>query len=194
MHKRLWFALVLLLVIPGLMVTTSCAKKTVKSGPTAESQDAAKKAEAEAARQAELAKQRKLEEERLKAEQARKEAERQKGEGEQARFGSEHIYFDFDKSNLKPEAQEILKRKAEYLKKFPQAKVIIEGHCDERGTDEYNLALGDRRAVSAMKFLQNLGIAESRMKTISYGEERPLDKGKNEAAWSKNRRAQFVLQ
>jgi len=194
MHKRLWFLLVFLLVIPGLIVTTSCAKKTVKTGPTAEEQAAAKTAEAEAARQAELAKQRKLEEERLKAEQMRKEEDRMKAEGEKTRFENENIYFDFDKSNLKLEAQEILKRKADHLKKNPNAKVVIEGHADERGTAEYNLALGDRRANSAMKFLENLGIAEARMKTISYGEERPLDPGHNEAAWAKNRRAQFVLQ
>ncbi|RJQ63121.1 MAG: peptidoglycan-associated lipoprotein Pal [Desulfobacteraceae bacterium] len=191
MHKRLWFALVLLLVIPGLIVTTSCAKKTVKAGPAVQADDAAKKAEAEAARQAELARQRKLEEERLKAQQAQQATA---SAGEKATFESEHIYFDFDKANLKPEAQEILKRKAEYLKKVPNAKVIIEGHCDERGTDEYNLALGDRRAVSALKYLATLGIAEDRMKTISYGEERPLDPAKNEAAWAKNRRAQFLLQ
>ena len=104
------------------------------------------------------------------------------------------IYFDFDKYNLKPDAQMILKRKADFLRKNANAKVIIEGHCDERGSTEYNLALGDRRANSAKTFLVNLGIAESRLTTISYGEERPLDPAHNNAAWAKNRRAQFVIE
>jgi peptidoglycan-associated lipoprotein len=194
MHKKLWLCLALLLVIPGLLFTTSCAKKTVKTEPAAMGEDAAKKAEAEAARQAELERQRKLEEERLKAEQMQTEAARLKGEGAKVRFEQENIYFDFDKSSLKMDAQEILKKKAAFLKANPNYSVLIEGNCDERGTDEYNLALGDRRANSAKKFLVNLGIAESRIKTISYGEERPLDPGHNEAAWAKNRNCQFKLQ
>jgi len=195
MHKKLWLCLALLLVIPGLLLTTSCAKKTVVTQP-AMSEEAAKKAEAEAARQAELEKQRKLEEERLKAEQKQADEARMKSEEAEAkaRFEQENIYFDFDKSNLKPDAQEILKQKAEFLKANPNDSILIEGNCDERGTDEYNLALGDRRANSAKKFLVNLGIAESRIKTISYGEERPLDPGHNEAAWAKNRNCQFKLQ
>lgn len=194
MHKKLRLCLVLLLVIPGLLFTTSCAKKTVKTEPAAAGEDAAKKAEAEAARQAELERQRKLQEERLKAEQIRADAERLKGEGARVRFEKENIHFDFDKSNLRMDAQEILKRKAAFLKANPNDKVLIEGHCDERGTNEYNLALGDRRANSARKFLMNMGIADSRIKTISYGEERPLDPGHNEDAWAKNRNCQFRLQ
>jgi len=158
------------------------------------SEEAAKKSEAEAARQAELERQRKLEEERLKAEQTQANAARMKAEEAKVSFEQENIYFDFDKSNLKMDAQEILKRKAVYLKANPNDSLLIEGNCDERGTDEYNLALGDRRANSAKKFLVNLGIAESRIKTISYGEERPLDPGHNEAAWAKNRNCQFRLQ
>jgi len=193
MQKKFWLGWILLLVIPGLLFTTSCAKKAVKTEPAVKAADAGK-AEAEAARRAEMEKQRRLEEERLRAEKIRADAERMKGEGEGARFEKEMIYFDFDKSNLKPEAQEVLKRKAAYLQSNPNAKAIIEGHCDERGTNEYNLALGDRRASSAKKFLVNLGIADSRLKTISYGEERPLDPAHNEAGWSKNRRCQFKLQ
>jgi len=98
------------------------------------------------------------------------------------------IYFDFDKSNLKPDAIATLDKDAESLKKNPEMKVQIEGNCDERGTNEYNMALGDRRAVSGMKYLVTLGIAAERMTTISYGEERPLDPGHNESAWAKNRR------
>ena len=87
----------------------------------------------------------------------------------------EDIYFDFDKSTLTPAAQDNLLRKAEWLRENPDATVTIEGHCDERGTNEYNLALGDRRAESAKAFLADLGIDPSRLTTISYGEERPVD-------------------
>lgn len=194
MHKKLWLCLALLLVIPGLLFTTSCAKKTVKTEPAAMGEDAAKKAEAEAARQAEMERQRKLQEERLNAEKMQAEAARMKAEGPKVRFEQENIYFDFDKSNLKMDAQEILKQKAAFLKANPNDSVLIEGNCDERGTSEYNLALGDRRANSAKKFLVNLGVAASRIKTISYGEERPLDPGHNDAAWAKNRNCQFKLQ
>ena len=184
--------MVLLLVIPALLFTTSCAKKTVKTEPAAK-EDVAKKAEAEAARQAEVERQRKLQEERLQAERMKSEAG-MKEAGGRAQFEQENVYFDFDRSNLKMDAQEVLKRKATFLKANPNEKAIIEGHCDERGTSEYNLALGDRRANSAKKFLENLGIGDSRIKTISYGEERPLDSGNNEAAWAKNRNCQFRLQ
>jgi len=109
-----------------------------------------------------------------------------------ARF--ENIHFDFDKSFIRPDAKPILAEVAEYLKGHPDAKLRIEGHCDERGTSEYNMALGERRASAASKYLENLGIAGSRLSTISYGEERPLDPGHDEEAWTKNRRAVFVLQ
>jgi len=102
------------------------------------------------------------------------------------------VYFDFDKYNLRPEAMELLKVNAQALKDNPDVTVAIEGHCDERGTVEYNLALGERRANSARQYLVDLGIAAGRMRTISYGEERPADPGHNEGAWAKNRRADFV--
>jgi peptidoglycan-associated lipoprotein len=105
----------------------------------------------------------------------------------------EDIHFDFDKYNLTPTAQENLLRKAEWLRQNPDVTVTIEGHADERGTNEYNLALGDRRADSAKGFLVNLGISASRLTTISYGEERPLCNESNEECWSKNRRGNFVL-
>lgn len=100
----------------------------------------------------------------------------------------EPIYFDFDKSNLKPNAISTLKADAEILKKNPGMKVRIEGNCDERGTSEYNMALGDRRAASAMKYLETLGIATDRMTTISYGKEKPICTEHNESCWWKCRR------
>ena len=109
-------------------------------------------------------------------------------------FEAENIYFDFDKSELKPEARAILTKKADWLRAHPEFSLRIEGNCDERGTIEYNLALGERRANAAWKFLNAMGISGERMTTISYGEERPAFLGHNEAAWAKNRRDEFKLQ
>jgi peptidoglycan-associated lipoprotein len=103
------------------------------------------------------------------------------------------IHFDFDKFALKPEARSILKKQADWLSKNKDYKVRIEGNCDERGTVEYNLALGERRAKEAMKFLVELGVDAIRIKTISYGKEKPLDPGHEEEAWAKNRRDHFVV-
>lgn len=119
-------------------------------------------------------------------------AERRLQSDERA-FTSIDVYFDFDKYNLKPKAREILADKAYWLKKNPSVKIYIEGHCDERGTNEYNLALGERRANSAKMYLTSLGISPGRLGTISYGEERPIDPSRNEVAWAKNRRAHFVI-
>ena len=196
MKKKLWICLSLLLVIPGLLIVTSCAKKTVKVDLAQTQEAAAAKLAAEKAKQEEIARQRSLDEKRRQqAEKHRQEeAARRKIIVARNLFVNENIYFDFDKSNLKAENQEVLKRKAEWLRNNPGESVIIEGHCDERGTNEYNLALGDRRAQSAKNFLIDLGISESRLTTISYGEERPADPRHNENAWSKNRRDHFVLE
>ena len=106
----------------------------------------------------------------------------------------EDIYFEFDRSTLTAESQNILTKKAIWLKANNNVKVVIEGHCDNRGTNEYNLALGDRRAAATKAFLVNIGISPSRMTTISYGEERPLRNGQSEEAWAKNRRAHFEVE
>ncbi len=103
------------------------------------------------------------------------------------------IYFDFDKYDVRSVDEEILKENAAWLKKNPGMKIQIEGHCDERGTAEYNLALGERRASNTKRYLVLLGIPPDRISTISYGEERPLDKGHHEEAWAKNRRAHIVV-
>lgn len=100
----------------------------------------------------------------------------------------DRVFFDFDKSSLKPEAQTVLQRQAAWLKSNPSVRVTIEGHCDERGTREYNLALGERRANAVKDYLTALGIDRSRVKTISYGKERPVAMGSNAAAWAQNRR------
>jgi|SRR6266699_4283605 len=102
-------------------------------------------------------------------------------------------YFDFDKSDIRSDAHSALTQTAGFLKSYPQVKVMIEGHCDERGSTEYNLALGDRRAQAAKDFLVSLGVASDRMQTVSYGKERPFCNEHTEACWQQNRRAHFAM-
>jgi len=103
------------------------------------------------------------------------------------------IHFDFDRYFIRDDAKPVLEKNAAWLKKFTTAKILIEGHCDERGTEEYNLALGEKRAKSTFDYLVSLGISPDRMKIISYGKSQPIDPGHNEIAWQKNRRAQFTI-
>lgn len=104
------------------------------------------------------------------------------------------IHFDFDSYELKEETRAILALKANIMRKYDDVRVVIEGHCDERGTEEYNLALGERRARAAYEHLVILGVDPERMSIVSFGEERPVDPAHNETAWAKNRRAEFVVQ
>ncbi len=104
------------------------------------------------------------------------------------------VFYDFDKSDLRSDAVEQLKTNANWMQTNSANNVIIEGHCDERGTSEYNLALGERRANSAKDYIVNLGVAPVRMKTVSYGEEKPFAAGSTEEAWAQNRRAHFVAE
>lgn len=108
-------------------------------------------------------------------------------------FDGKNVFFGFDKYSLNPEGRQILTEIAAYLKENADVKLNIEGHCDERGTNEYNMALGDRRAIAARDFLVTLGVDPGRIGTISYGEEKPADIGKTEEAWSKNRRGEFIF-
>lgn len=103
------------------------------------------------------------------------------------------IHFDFDKSDIRADSRETLQKNADWLQNNPDIKIQIEGHCDERGTAEYNLALGERRAMSTKKYLISLGISADRIYTISYGEELPIDPNHSEDAWAKNRRAHFLV-
>ena len=113
-------------------------------------------------------------------------------EGSRTSTGFLPVYFDFDKSLIRPDQVERLEANAAFMKNNA-VKVQIEGNCDERGTNEYNMALGERRATSAKKYLVNLGIDSSRLNTISYGEERPVNFGHDELSWSQNRRDDFVI-
>ena len=103
------------------------------------------------------------------------------------------VRFDFDKSELTEDGRRTSQVVADYLKKNPKAKLLVEGHCDERGTAEYNMALGERRATAVMTYLVSLGVPKGTLSTISFGKEKPLDPGHGEGAWAKNRRAHFVL-
>ena len=105
--------------------------------------------------------------------------------------GLQRIYFDFDSSSLRPDAMETLKQNAELIKKAPGVLIQIAGHCDERGTQEYNLALGERRSLSVRTYLMQLGVSGDRLITISYGEESPTVAGRTQDAWAKNRRCEF---
>ena len=105
----------------------------------------------------------------------------------------DRVFFEYNSSSLNAEAQHTLERQAAWLKQYPNINVTVEGHCDERGTREYNLALGERRAAAAKKYLAGLGVAGNRISTISYGKERPAVVGSDESAWSQNRRAVTVV-
>jgi len=102
-------------------------------------------------------------------------------------------YFDLDKADLRPDAREALSKTADFLKNYPSVKVNIEGHCDERGSTEYNLALGDRRAAAVKQFLVSQGIGADRMSTVSFGKEKPFCMESNETCWQQNRRGHFVM-
>lgn len=184
----LWAGLLLLV---GLLVI-GCAKKpepvVEPPGPTAEELEQARLDSIRAAEE-------RLAAERAAAEKAAREAEeRARMEAEQAAKSSlQVIYFDFDKYNLRQDARDAADFNAGVMAKYMDWKVLIEGHCDERGTDEYNLALGERRANTVKDFFINYGLEAERFTTVSYGEERPAFMGHNEDAWSKNRRAVLVI-
>jgi peptidoglycan-associated lipoprotein len=103
------------------------------------------------------------------------------------------IHFDYDQFAIREDARPALEGNSAWMKKFSTAKILIEGHCDERGTEEYNLALGEKRAKTAFDYLSSLGVSPDRMKVISYGKSQPLDSSHSEAAWQNNRRAQFLI-
>ena len=203
------FNIFILILCLGLFLV-GCPKKTVvvnRDRPSVQRSEEAARLEAERAareaREAQELKERELariKEEEAKMAQGRElekslVAKKERGiEGEV--FESKllkDIYFGYDKYEIRREDEGILKENAAFLKKNPKMKIQIEGHCDDRGTAEYNLALGERRANHTKKYLVSLGIASDRISTISYGEERPLDPSNNEEAWAKNRRAHIVV-
>ena len=187
--SRAWiFGAIMLAMLLALGV--SCAKKQV----TMETQEMAadesqQSAEDEAARRE--AEEARLQEQRAREARQRQEASSMSEAARRAAFEDEEIHFDFDKYVLTPQAMMVLDDKAAYLREHPTVRVLVEGHCDDRGSNEYNLALGDRRANSAKNYLVKSGVAESRITTISYGEEQPLCMQQNESCWYRNRRGHF---
>jgi peptidoglycan-associated lipoprotein len=210
MMKRSWKWAGLIALVLCLSVTflTGCTKKTAlketavvspESKPVAKAPAVTSKSSDEAAAKEKALREQALREEALRQAAAKEAAENAKKEAA-ARAATilkelqiPDITFDYDKYSLKPLAQSTLKAAAPAYVKYKEYKLVVEGHCDERGTVEYNLALGEKRAMEAAKYLVDLGIAKDRIKTISYGKEMPLDQGQNEAAWAKNRRDRFVI-
>lgn len=200
MVKKSLSLLVLILCL-GLIMA-GCPKKTVmKEEPSATKSEEARKLEAEQAvkeaKERELAKMKEEEAKRAQEKEFEKSLVAKKTPGIEGEvFESsllKDIHFDFDKYDIRPADAEILKGNAALLTRYPKMKIQIEGHCDERGTVEYNLALGERRANSTKKYLITLGLAGDRVSAISYGKERPLDPGHNEEAWAKNRRGHTII-
>ena len=191
-QQRARFSLGLFLVLVSFVFVVSCAQKkgVDVSGTAGESVEAAETTE-QTAEQSEAD----ISEEELAAQQEaelkRQQEAREKAAKEE--FVNENVHFGFDDATLTRKAREILAQKAEWLRSHPDLEVVIEGHCDERGTKEYNMALGQRRAQSIKNFLVNAGIDADRLDTISYGEERPVDPRHNEEAWAKNRRGHFRI-
>jgi peptidoglycan-associated lipoprotein len=197
---------ILILILCLGLIMAGCPKKTmvreepsVKKSEEATAAEREKGAKIEAEKPAKEARERELA--KMKEEEARKEFEKGlvarkepgiEGEVLESKLLKD-IHFDFDKYDIRPGDAEILNGDAALLMKYPKVRIQIEGHCDERGTVEYNLALGERRANNTKKYLISLGILADRISTISYGKERPLDPGHNEEAWAKNRRAHPVI-
>ncbi|MFQ5537035.1 MAG: peptidoglycan-associated lipoprotein Pal [Gemmatimonadota bacterium] len=176
-------------VLAATLLLAACKKEPpppppAPTGPTAE-ELAKRRADSIAAARAEA-------ERRAAEERARAEAHRRAVEAARATL-EEMVFFDYDKSDIRDDAAAVLRRKVDVLRASPQVQLRIEGHADERGSTEYNLALGSRRAEAVKQFLVGFGLSEGRFSTVSYGEERPLVDGHDEAAWAKNRRAEFVI-
>jgi peptidoglycan-associated lipoprotein len=189
-RKKIRWMLVLAAV--ALLLPAGCGKKVI--GTDAMMDASAADAEAQRLREEEARRQAERDRQRAVQEGGLTDAAGATGAGaamSSEQFVNEDVFFEFDSSVLTADSQEQLRRKAEWLLAHPMVNVIIEGHCDVRGTNEYNLALGERRAQSVKSFMADLGVEERRMRTLSYGEERPLMSGDSEEAWSRNRRAHF---
>ena len=186
---------ILILILCIGLIMTGCPKKTVvKEEPTSKKAEEVVTKEAKERESAAIKEEAARKAEKEKFEQSLVETKTPGIEGKTYETPLlKDIHFDFDKYDIRPGDAEILKENAALLAKIPDVKIQIEGHCDERGTVEYNLALGVRRANSAKDYLISLGIPEKRLSTISYGKERPLDSGHNEEAWAKNRRAHSIV-
>lgn len=190
--KNVWLVLLVMAVAGVALTTASCSKKKELPMMPAGTSQTLDQDSAQEASEAEAAEQQRIREQELERIR-RQETEMKQQEAVRKQFVSENVYFDFDDASLSQQAREVLTKKAAWLRANRDVSVTIEGHCDERGTAEYNVALGQRRAQSIKTFLVNAGIDASRLRTVSYGEERPLDPGKTEEAYARNRRGQFRI-
>jgi peptidoglycan-associated lipoprotein len=191
LKKLLFLAVVLSASIYLAACASSEPKKETVAPPPAE---AVQPSPEETAKQEEIEREKLRQEEMDRQEKLRKdEEERHLTEAASNTFieNLEKVYFDFNKSDIRKESRDVLTKNAAIIKDHNSVKVVVEGHCDERGTAEYNLALGERRAFSVKKYLVSVGVGETNLYTISYGEEKPADPEHNKEAWAKNRRAQF---
>lgn len=175
---NVFFKIGFVVLMIGLLMTASACSKKAKVDTSDQYPQAQGPSEEELARRAQMER----EQEALRLKQAALQ-----------QFENEDVYFNFDDATLTPEAIEVLNQKAAWLRENSDATVTVEGHCDERGTNEYNIALGERRAQSIVSFLVNAGISSSQLKAVSYGEEKPAVMGNDESAWAKNRRGHFVV-
>jgi peptidoglycan-associated lipoprotein len=183
MRTPLLLAFTALMLLPVMFITTSCAKKSMQTEQVSATQPEVPEASGSSAEK--VAQAEDLQEDRLGPETQQNKTK--------AAFVSEDIQFEFDSSALSGQALRILNNNAEYLRANSDITVTVEGHCDDRGTDTYNNALGQRRADSVKNFLVGHGIGTNRLVAVSYGEKRPIALGQDEASWAKNRRAQIVF-
>jgi len=211
MTRKRMFVYIVFIGLLALLIFSGCSSQQpdVKTPAEIAEQEAAERARVEAERRikaeeesrrkkAEIQRQRQIEEQQRRIAQeeaARREKERlaQEEIASKERFVETDIYFDYNESTLRWDSQEELKIKAEWMRTHPDIDIIIEGHCDERGSSAYNIALGERRAETAKNFIVDLGVEPHRIESVSFGEERPIDPRSTEEAWSKNRRAHFVI-
>ncbi len=182
MKRKIWTSFVVIIAVAGLLMTASCAKRELtpddvkkKTSPDSASYSAEKKVQV---------KEDGVQEKDLYGDTMEKAIEN---------FMNEEIYFAYDSSVIQKKYVSVLKKKAQWIRANNSVSITLEGHCDERGTEAYNLALGDRRAENVKRFLTDSGICERRITTISYGEELPVDTRSTESAWVKNRRVHFIL-
>ena len=176
-NRRLLFAAILGLVVASTGFYGCSSKKKIVAQP----KQTVKAPEAKSAPAPQVKEAPKIEEKKLEEQLVPRDL----------RFAT--VYFDFDESNIRDDQRSILINNAQLLSRYKTVKVKVEGHCDERGTNEYNLALGERRADAVKSFLIDYGIDGSRISTVTYGEERPVDPGHDETAWAKNRRSEFIV-
>jgi peptidoglycan-associated lipoprotein len=178
MKRKLMLVLTLMMIATVALLTTSCAKLATQSQTETTGQPKAPVA---------------TEAREVTAEQAEPEAMETAPAATEAAIVNERIYFGYDSAALPDQAPSILKSMAEYLRINPGLSVTVQGHCDERGTDAYNMELGERRAEAVRQFLVDNGIAAHRLAAVSYGKTRPVAIGQNEASWAQNRRAEFEI-